>query len=174
MSFATLLRPLVVCSALVAASQMASAQVKVAVINLQKAVFDTAEIKKANDEMQARYKPRSDKLQQLQEQIQRIAQQLQAGGDRLAQQAQLDLQTQGQTLQRQAQRLQEELQQDVQADRNEILTKSSQKMNDVIKKLAEEKGVDLVVDSATTLYFKPTMELTAEATAGYDKAYPVK
>ena len=45
-----------------------------------------------------------------------------------------------------------ELQQDVQADRNEILSKSSQKMSDVIKKLAEEKGVDLIVDSATTLY----------------------
>jgi len=153
---------------------MASAQVKVAVVNLQTAVFATAEITKANDEMQARYKPRADKLQQLQDQMQRIAQQLQAGGDKLTQQAQLDLQTQGQTLQRQAQRLQEELQQDVQADRNEILSKASQKMNDVIKKLAEEKGVDLVVDSATTLYFKPAMELTKEATAGYDKAYPVK
>ena len=165
MSFATLLRPLVVCSALMAASQMATAQVKVAVVNLQKAVFDTAEIKKADAEMQARYKPRSDKLQQLQEQIQRVAQQLQTGGDKLTQQAQLDLQTQG---------LQEELQQDVQADRNEILSKSSQKMSDVIKKLAEEKGVDLIVDSATTLYFKPTMELTADATAAYDKTYPVK
>ncbi|MGO9897625.1 MAG: OmpH family outer membrane protein [Bryobacteraceae bacterium] len=66
------------------------------------------------------------------------------------------------------------MQQDVQADRNEILSKSSQKMSDIIKKLAEEKGVDLVVDSATTLYFKPAMELTTEVTAAYDKAYPVK
>jgi hypothetical protein len=31
-----------------------------------------------------------------------------------------------------------------------------------------------VVDSATTLYFKPAMELTTEVTAAYDKAYPVK
>jgi hypothetical protein len=34
--------------------------------------------------------------------------------------------------------------------------------------------VDLIVDSATTLYFKPTMEITADATAAYDKTYPVK
>jgi outer membrane protein len=157
-----------------AAGHVASAQVKVAVVNLQKAVFDTAEIKKADTEMQARYKPRQDKLLQLQDSMQRIAQQLQTGGDKLTQQAQLDLQTQGQTLQRQAQRLQEELQTDVQADRNEILSKSSQKMSDILKKLAEEKGVDLIVDSATTLYFKPTMELTGDATAAYNKAYPVK
>ena len=174
MSIATLLRGAAVCSALIAAGPVASAQVKVAVVNLQKAVFDTAEIKKADVEMQARYKPRNDKLQQIREQMDGIARQLQTGGDKLTAQAQMELQAQGQNLQRQAQRLQEELQQDVQADRNEILGKSTQKMSEIIKKLAEEKGVDLVVDSATTLYFKPVMELTSEATAAYDKAYPVK
>ena len=38
------------------------------------------------------------------------------------------------------------------------------------KELAEEKGFDLVLDSSTTLYFKPAMDITADATAAYDKA----
>ena len=54
MSFQQVFRPLLVCSALFAATQLATAQTKVAVINLQKALFDTAEIIKANTDMQRR------------------------------------------------------------------------------------------------------------------------
>ena len=172
MSFRTGLRPLWVCVALLCAGQIAPAQVKVAVVNLQKAVFDTAEIKKADAEMQARYKPRQDKLQQTQDSINRIAQQLQSGSGKLSQQQEADLQAQGQRLQKEGQRLQDDLQADVTADRNEILSKSTQKMNEVIKKLAEAKGLDLVVESSAALFAKPALDITADATAAYDKAYP--
>jgi hypothetical protein len=30
----------------------------------------------------------------------------------------------------------------------------------------------MVVDTGNTLYYKPAMEITAEATSAYDKAYP--
>jgi hypothetical protein len=30
------------------------------------------------------------------------------------------------------------------------------------------------VDAQSTLFFKPTMDLTADAVAAYDKAYPAK
>jgi outer membrane protein len=66
----------------------------------------------------------------------------------------------------------DDLSADMEAFRNETLQKSTVKMGEVVKKLAEEKGFDLVVDSQTTLYFKPAMELTTEAIAAYNKAYP--
>ena len=47
-------------------------------------------------------------------------------------------------------------------------------MTEVIKKLADEKGLDVVVDSANIVFFKPTLEITQEAIAAYDKAYPAK
>ena len=72
------------------------------------------------------------------------------------------------------QRLSEDLQADVDRERNDILGKSSQRMQEVVKKLAEEKGFDVVVDVSTTIYFKPTMEITTEAIAAYDKAHPAK
>jgi outer membrane protein len=81
---------------------------------------------------------------------------------------------QGQRKQRDLQRLQDDLQADAQSYRNDILSKSSQKMTDVVKKLAEDKGLDLVVDSSSALYFKPALEITADAIAAYDKAYPAK
>ena len=171
MSF-RMLRPLLVCSALFVASHVAMAQAKIAVINLQKALFETAEIKKADADMQATLKPRQDQLDQLNQQLAKISAQLQ-NDNTLSQQAQFDLQAEGKQKQTQAQRIQEDLQADATEMRNTILGKSTQKMQDVVKKLADEKGLDLVVDQQVILFVKPALDLTAEATAAYDKAYPV-
>ena len=168
------LRPLMVCSAIFVFSQLASAQVKIGIINLQQAVFDSAEIKKADAQMQATFKPRQDKIETLNKEIAALAQQLQAGQGKLTPQAEADLTSQGQRKQRDLQRLNDDLQADATAYRNDILSKSSQKMNDVVKKIAEEKGLDLVIDTSTALYYKPAMDITKEATAAYDKAYPPK
>lgn len=167
------LGPLMVCSAVLGVAQIASAQPKIAVINLQRAVLESAEIKKADADMQARYKPRSAAIEQLQKDIAGIAQQLQTNAGKFTQQAEADLTAQGQRKQRDVQRLQEDLQADVERERNDILQKAGAKMSDVVKKLSEEKGYDLVVDFTTAVYFKPAMEITNDAIAAYDKAYPV-
>jgi len=172
MSLRMALRPLLVCSALMGLSQIASAQVKVAVIDTQKAVFETAEIKKADADLQASLKPRNDRAVQLQSDLTSIQQQLQSGGSKLNQQQQEDLQSDGQRKQRELQRLQTELQEVADSARQEIIPKTTLRMKEVVKKLAEEKGVDLVVDTQIALYFKPAMDITADATAAYNKAYP--
>jgi len=150
----------------------ASAQVKVAVINTQKAMADTDELKKASAAVEAKYKPRQDELQKLQNDLQSIEQQLNSG--KLNQNAAAELQTQGQRKQRDAQRISDDLQADFERDRQDILGKASQKMQSVVQKLAEEKGLDLIVDASQSLYFKPTLDLTADATAAYNKANPAK
>jgi outer membrane protein len=150
----------------------ATAQTKVAVINSQKAVLDTAEIKKAQQELEAKFKPRQDQALKLQKDLQDIQTQLQGG--KLNQAAEQDLTTQGQRKQRELQRIQEDLQTDVDRERQEILQRTGQRMQEVVKKLADEKGLDVVIDSSNTVFFKTALEVTAEATAAYDKAYPVK
>jgi len=167
------LRPLLVCSALFVLTHAATAQSKVAVVNLQRAVFECAEIQKADKDMQAKFKPRQDEIDQLNKEIAALAQQLQSGAGKLTAQVEGDLTAQGQTKQRQLQRKNDDLQADATAYRNEILSKSSNKMTEVVKKLAEEKGVDLIVDTATTLYFKTALDLTDDAIKAYNKAYPV-
>jgi outer membrane protein len=166
------LRLPVVCLALAFLSQVASAQVKIAIINLQKAVLDSDEIQKASKELEAKYKPRQQELEKLQNEIQVIQQQLQKKD--LNPQAEADLNAQGTRKQRDLQRKGEDLQNDVNNERNEILGKSTQKMGEVVKKLAEEKGYDVVIDISNTIYFKPALEITSEAMAAYNKAYPVK
>jgi outer membrane protein len=152
----------------------AQAQTKVAVINTQKALLDTAELKKAQAEMEAKFKPRQDLIEKMQREIAQIQQQLQSMQGKLTAQAEQDLTVQGQRKQRELQRLGEDLQGDVDRERNDILAKSGQRMQTVVQKLAEAKGLDVVVDVSQTVYFKPALEITKDATTEYDKAYPAK
>ena len=172
MSFRMALRPLMVCTALFVFGHVASAQNKVAIINLQKAVMDSAEIKAASAAMEARYKPRVTQIETLDKEIAAIAQNLQSNAGKLTAQAEADLNAQGQRKQRDVQRLRDDLQADVDRERNEILQKSALKMTDVLKKLAEEKGLDIVVDAPYAPYFKASLDITPDLVAAYDKAYP--
>jgi len=162
------------CTLLVAMASVGigSAQSKVAVVNSQKAILETAEIKKAQVDLEAKYKPRQDAMARLTKELQDIQTQLQSG--KLNQVGEQELNTLGQRKQRDLQRLQDDLQADVDRDRNDILQRSGTHMQEIVKKLADEKGLDVVIDTSNTIYYKASLDLTAEAVAAYDKAYPVK
>jgi outer membrane protein len=154
------------------ANAQAIAPAKVAIINAQKAVADTQEIKKAQTTLEAKYRPRQEAIQNLQNQLQTIQQQL--SGQNIAPDREAQLRADGVTKQKELQRLSEDLQSDVNNERQDILGRAGRQMTEVVKKIAEERGIDVVVDTTNTLYFKPALEITAEATAAYDKAYPAK
>ena len=166
------IRPLLACCALFIFGHVAAAQSKVGVINLQKAVLESAEIKAASAAMEARYKPRVARIDQLNKDIAGISDNLQKNAGKLTPQAEASLNTDGQRKQREAQRLQEDLQADVDRERNEILGKASTKMQEVVKQVAEAKGLDLVVDVPYAVYFKAALDITNDVIAAYDKAYP--
>lgn len=152
----------------------AFAQTKVAIINSQAAVLETAEIKKAQAELEAKYKPRQVELETLQKEIAALQEQLQSGQGKLTPQAEQDLNIRGQRKQRELQRKGEDLQSEVDRERNEILGRSGQRMQGVVQKLAEERAFDVVIDVSNTVYYKPALEITKEATVAYDKSFPAK
>ena len=145
---------------------------KIAVINTQKALLDTEDIKKVQLDLEAKFKPRQDQMLKLQKELEDIQAQLNSG--KLNELGTQELQTEGQRKQREMQRLQQDLQDDVQAARTEILQRAGTRMQEVVKKLADEKGLDIVVDSGNTVFYKTTFEITTEATAAYNKTYPAK
>ena len=145
---------------------------KIAVINSQKAVLDTAEIKKAQVDLETKFKPRQDKIVQLQKDLQTIESQL--NGGKLNAMGEQELRAEGTKKQRDLQRLQQDLQDDVNLERNDILQRSGTRMQEVVKKLAEAKGLDIVMDTTNTVFYKPAFDLTAEAVTAYNLAYPVK
>ena len=97
----------------------ANAQVKIAVINTQKALLETEEIKKAQLDLEAKFKPRQDQMVKLQRELQDIQTQLQSG--KLNELGTQEITAEGQRKQRELQRLQQDLQEDVERERTEIL-----------------------------------------------------
>jgi len=174
MSVSPWIRAGILCIALALCTAAASAQLKLGIIDTQKAMLDTIELKAAQKEMEAKFKPRQDRLEQLTKEIAGVQQQLQTLAGKLNAQGEADLVAQGQRKQREAERLRQDLQEEVDRERQDVLSRSSQRMKDVIQKLAEAKGLDVVIDVSNAIYSKPALDITAEATAAYDKAYPGK
>lgn len=153
---------------------VASAQVKVGVVSMQSAVLETAEIKKAQIDLETKYKSRQAEMTKMQNELQALQNELQSKQGKITPAAEQEIVARGQRRQRELQRFGEDLQGDVDRDRNEILQRASQRFVEVVRKLAEAKGLDMVVDSSNTLYTKPTLDITKDAVAEYDKAYPAK
>jgi outer membrane protein len=145
---------------------------KIAIINAQKAVGDTAEIKKAQATLEAKFKPRQQAIQNLQTQLEAISKQLSTPN--MAPDREAQLRADGTQKQKELQRLSDDLNADVNYERQDILGRAGRQMTEVVKKIAEQRGLDIVIDITNTLYFKPALDITAEATAAYDQAYPPK
>lgn len=170
----SMLPALVVCVAALVSSTTALAQAKIGVVNFQKAILDTSEIKKASSDLQNKYKPRQDALEKVQRELSDIQTQLQSAGGKLSAQGEADLQARGQRKQREAERLSQDLQDDVTNERNVVLQRAGTRMQEVVKKMMDDKALDLIIDIANAVAFKPALDMTADAVAAYDKAYPVK
>jgi outer membrane protein len=165
---------LAVCAAAFVYSPMASAQAKIAVIDLRRGILDTAEIKKASNEMENKYKPRQDALTKAQRELSDLENQLQASQGRLSPQGEADLTARGKRKQTEVQRLQQDLQDDVNHERDAIIQSAGQRMTEIIKKIQDEKGLDVVLDTTQVVAFKPALDITTECIAAFDKAFPLK
>ena len=149
-----------------------AAPTKVAIINAQKAVGDTQELKRAQATLETKYRPRTQAIQSLQTELSNLQRQISAPN--LPPERAEQLRASGVAKQKEYQRLTEDLQSDVNNERQDVLGRAGRQMADVVRKIAEARGLDVVIDITNTIYFKPALDITAEATAGYDKAYPVR
>ena len=165
---------LAVCAAGLISVPSALAQTKVGVVSLQKAILETAEIKKANVDMQAKYKKRQDDLDKASRELSDIQTQLQAAQGKLSAAGEADLTARGQRKEREVKRLDEDLRADVERDRNDILQRAQTRMLDLVKKVSDEKGLDMVVEASAVISFKPALDITTDVIAAYDKAHPAK
>jgi outer membrane protein len=165
---------LAVCAAALVFSPVASAQSKIAVIDLRRAILETAEIKKASNDLQNKYKARQDALEKAQRELADLEQQMQASQGRLSPQGEADLTARGKRKQTEVTRLTQDLQDDVNHERDTVIQSAGLRMTEIIKKILDERGLDAIVDTTQLVAFKPALEITTECIAAFDKAYPLK
>lgn len=157
-----------------ATASMLPAQFKVGVVSLQKALQETAEIKAAEADLKARFGPRQEELAGMEKEIAKLQQDLEQNQTKYNEPTLQEMSGRLQLRQRQYQRNAQSLQDDVNSVRQEVLNRVGQRLQEVIKKLSEEKGLDLVLDAGNTYFFKTVYDITPEVTKAYDLAYPAK
>lgn len=167
-------RPLFLILTLLLGATLLPAQSKLGIVSLQKALQDTAEIKAAEADLKARFGPRQEELANLEKEVAKLQQDLEQNQSKYNEATLQEMSSRLQLRQRQYQRNAQSLQDDVNAVRQDILNRVGQRLQEVIKKVAEEKGLDLVVDAGNTYFFKPVLDITGDVTKAYDLAYPAK
>jgi len=148
---------------------------KVGVINIQLAIGNSAEGKKASSDLQKKYEPRQRELQQQQQEIQSLQDQLQKQAATLSDEEQRRLSRELEDKQKRFKRNQEDFQSDVQAEQQEIIQRIGQKMYRLINEYGQQNGFALIMEAYPQLpvYFA-TVDLTEEMIRRYDAAYPVE
>lgn len=151
----------------------ASAQT-VGVVDTAKVLAEVAEIKKAQDALSAKFKPKEQELEALQKELQSLQQQLQQGQGKLTGAAEADLTLKGQMKERQFNRLRDDVQAQVEEERQGVLLKAQDHLVAAIAEVAKAKNLDVVVPKNQTLFVKDAVDISKEVIAAYDKANPAK
>ena len=152
----------------------AMAQAKIGVVDFQRAVTETAEFKKAYAELEAKFKPLQDKVQKAQQELSDIETQLRSSQGQLRAAGSAELQARGQRKQTQVDRMTQDLQEDFEADRDAAVRLVSTRMSDVLKKVATDKGLDMIIDVQAVRYSASAMDVTELVIKGYDATHAAK
>ncbi len=142
----------------------ASAQLKIAVLNVQRALGESEEAKALADEIQQDLQKDQDELQALGEEIQALQDQLEKDGEILGddetRRINKDIEDKRLDFEFGANKLQKELQ-----DRQqEILREMAPKLDAVLKDLIEIEGYDVVLQRSGLLYVNSKHDITRKVT----------
>ncbi|MFZ0738612.1 MAG: OmpH family outer membrane protein [Candidatus Acidiferrales bacterium] len=161
-----------------AAPAGSTASGKVAVINIQTAITSTSEGKQAAAELQSKYSPRQNELENMRKQIEDLQTRLRTGQTTLSDEEKQRLAAEGDRLTRSYQRKQQELQDDGNEDQREIVDRIGRKMINVIDKYANANGFVVVFDisaqNTPVVYAANGIDITQDIIRLYDQANPVR
>jgi len=166
----------------------APAAVRIGIINIQQAIFATAEGKKASADLQKKFQPRQQDLQKQQQEIQNLQEQLQRQQTTLSDAERIRLNRELSEKQKLFDRAREDAQADFQEDRQDVISRVGQKMVALIRDYAQQNGYALVLDAQIPvvgtnqmadaqipIYFATKdVDITDDIVKRYDSAFPAE
>ncbi len=154
----------------------ANAQTKVAVINIQAAIANTKDGKKAADDLDARMAPVKRDLEKKQGELNALKDSLQKGGSAMSEAAKRELMNNIDAKTKAYNRDLEDAQADAQQQQDKLLNDLGQKMMAVIDKYSRDNGMALVLDVSNpqtpVLFASNTIDITQAIIDMYDKNSP--
>ncbi len=159
---------------MVAASALA--QQKLAVIDMQSALIQTNDGKKAVGELQTKYGPKDADFQKRQSDLQAKQAQYQKTMNTMSDAAKAAAERDIETMQRNLQRDSDDTRQDMDQDQQRVLNDLGGRMMQVVQKYAADNQISMVFDVSqqpNNLLFASTgMDITRDIIALYDKSAP--
>ncbi|HEV2350377.1 MAG TPA: OmpH family outer membrane protein [Terriglobia bacterium] len=161
---------------------------KIGLLNIQAAILNTAEGKKAMADLDKKYEPKRAELQKMQQDIQSLQDQIQRQQTAVSDAAQAQLNRQLDEKKKIFTRTQEDAQSDFGTDRGDVITRISQKMGKVVQDFAQQNGYSVILDLVAPVfsnsgqigdaqvpiyYAGKDVEITEEIVKRYDAANPV-
>jgi outer membrane protein len=161
-----------------AAAPAPSGGVQIGVINLQMAMTRTAEGQKALGELEARFTPRQQELQKLQDDIRAGDEKLRTQERTLSDDARMELMRDLEQKRKQLNRMQQDLQDEAQNAQTDYINEIGGKMQQVLNRYARENNLSIILNvgaqGGTVLQWSPTVDITQAVIQLYDQTYPVQ
>ena len=151
---------------------LAVAELKIAVVNVQQAAFETVQGKELEKRRQAELKPEVDKLKAMETEIQKLQQKFNAEKDTADDAERAKIQAEGQVrsdeYSKQAQKAQA-----IQAKyEQELGKKLGERMQSVLKSIGANEKYDLILRAEGALYAAPAHDITKHVTELLDRSKP--
>jgi len=147
----------------------AFAQVRVAVVDTQRAVMETEDGLRAQATLKKLFDKRQRELDQKQKDLQKEREDLEKNRDKLAADV---LQKRAETWQQEMSRVQAvfvEYNKELQQKQNELTSPIVQKTVGIIRRLATQEGYDVVLEKQAATYFRADLDLTDKVITLYNR-----
>lgn len=151
---------------LTAVAASAVAELKIAVVNAQKAVFDTEEAKESIQEIDTRLTPERERLEALLDEILAHREQLVKDSEIMSLDEQTEIQKNIENKQLDLDFGRQRLNKQISDEREKLLQDISPKFNAVVQDLIDIEGYDLVLNfnPQVTMYVNPKHDITRKVT----------
>ena len=157
---------LLAAAALPAAAQQQQA-VRIGFVSTERIMRDSAPAKRAQSQIQTEFAPRDREMQGLSAQLKTMQEDLQKNGVTMAESERTLKERKFDEMNRDFQRRQREFQEDLGQRRNELMAQVIQKANEVIRKLAEQDKLDIILQDA--VYTSPRIDITDRVVKALDE-----
>ena len=158
------------------AAAPAPAPTKVAIINIQAALVQTADGKKAATELSAKYDVRKTALQKRSTELQAKVEQLRKGSATMSDEARAKLMRDNDAENKALQRDGEDLNTDINQDQEKVTNDLGSKIMEVVQQYATANGFVMVLDvsnpQSPVLWHNPATDITTDIIKLYDQAHP--
>lgn len=152
------------------------ASAKVAIVNIQAAMLNTADGRKAAADLAAKFDARKEALQKRDADLQARVEQLRKGSAAMSDDARAKLMRDNDAQTKALQRDEEDLKADIDQDQNKIMNDLGAKLVDVVQQYATANGFVLVLNvsdpQTPVLWHNPATDVTTDIIKLYDQAHP--